>query len=824
MQKEPEAPFYIDPSDDSGETRWKPPTWRTLVHVLWLRRWLILGVAALCAIPTGIVLTLVDLPRSFQSATVMRFPAVVGAQTNMMRDVAITRQASIIAIFNSYSLLERTVDALSLRMRLATPDIFRKHAIEKLEYQEKLGEGLYEVRMSRGRHASLRYTPSTGGDTYSLFDGVLPESNAITIPGLRLVLTEGFVRGAEGLDIRLRFQSKDKVIETLKESLRVRPLGEDNFEISLQDRDPWLVSDILNHLREEFLNVYYGTTQVQDMSVLAQMEADLESAKKKLERSQDELDIFYRKNPVLLTQNEGAPDNTVLLVDLRNKKSMVEERRIRLQRIMTARPTDMGGQEGRIWAEQITQALSEAGDPRGGILGATLRGLREKDEQLRPDLGPEHPRLKEMREEQEKLLRDIEQAYHTQLEKMQQEAASLENQLAGVRSGSQRQQASVKVQLELERLSVSNRNNQAIYDNILTAYNRAKLSTGSEFFKVTVVDPARPARYEPPSLLGRLVVAAAGSAIWFLLIPGGVALWQVAFLKIWTREDVRRYLGIKVVGTVSFKPLDSLPPASTKESGEMGPVDPLLLYYGRGHRLEDIETFRLIREELENIFVKYSANGKLCLMVTSTQPHDGKSICASNLAVAFARKGRKTLLIDGDLRLGRLHKIFGLNPTSGFEELLARTDLKENEFLQEATALLKKTVQSNLILMPRRKAALNAGELIASPRYAAFVRMARSQSDVVIIDTPPVLITPEPLPLAKQADGILFVLRSGVTSVAESRDALATLREHNPRIVSLVNQAKTSPFHSNRYLKYAYYYNAQMQAENDRVVSENSPR
>jgi Mrp family chromosome partitioning ATPase len=119
------------------------------------------------------------------------------------------------------------------------------------------------------------------------------------------------------------------------------------------------------------------------------------------------------------------------------------------------------------------------------------------------------------------------------------------------------------------------------------------------------------------------------------------------------------------------------------------------------------------------------------------------------------------------------------------------------------------TLQRNLVVAPRKSPNANAGELVSSDRFKAFVKMARSQFDVVILDTPPVMITPEPLSLAEHADGLIFVCRAGVTSAHEAREAVEILFERNPNIAALLNGSKTSPFEENRYRKYSYYYQVQ---------------
>jgi len=451
--------------------------------------------------------------------------------------------------------------------------------------------------------------------------------------------------------------------------------------------------------------------------------------------------------------------------------------------------------------------MNQAGEAKAGILRASLQEVNSRQQTLQASLGPDHPRIKEAEAEKDSLYRQIGEAEAALVKRLDQDLAQARARLA-TSSARQSSRPPVKVQLELERLNNVNRNNQNIYDRLLESYNRAKLVTGSEFFKVSVVDPARPAIYYPPSTKTRLLIAAAAVTLLLILIPGLILAWSLVFIRIWTKEDVGRMLGLKVLGTLVERKLKY-------KKGEAGndarkpAVDPMLIIHGAMSKLEDVEAFRMIREEVENGFRNPDAPGKYCLLITSCRPHEGKSTCAANLAVAFARKGKRTLVIDADFRLGRIAKIFNLHVATGLDTILDQPDLDAGHFLESASLVFQPTLQRNLVVAPRKSPNANAGELVSSDRFKAFVQMARGQFDVVILDMPPVMITPEPLSLADQVDGVVFVCRSGMTAVREAREAVEILFERNPKIAAILNGSKISPFEENRYRKYSYYYQVQ---------------
>lgn len=131
------------------------------------------------------------------------------------------------------------------------------------------------------------------------------------------------------------------------------------------------------------------------------------------------------------------------------------------------------------------------------------------------------------------------------------------------------------------------------------------------------------------------------------------------------------------------------------------------------------------------------------------------------------------------------------------------------KFLESVPMAFLPTTQMNLVVAPRRIQNDNASELIASDRFKAFIQMVREEFDVVIVDTPPVLITPEPLSLAEVTVGVIFVCRSGVTTASEAREAVDTFLDRNMRVAVILNAVRDTFFDRSRFRKYSYYYHVQ---------------
>ena len=165
------------------------------------------------------------------------------------------------------------------------------------------------------------------------------------------------------------------------------------------------------------------------------------------------------------------------------------------------------------------------------------------------------------------------------------------------------------------------------------------------------------------------------------------------------------------------------------------------------------EDIRTIRTNL-----KFTANDDAkVLLVTSSVPGEGKSFISANLAAAFAQTGEKVLLVDADLRLGRVHKIFNQSATKGFSNMLISGT---SEDLPE---YIKKTTIPNLYIVSRGTVPPNPSELLNSSSCKKLINIFRENFDRVIFDGVPVNGLPDSLVLANLVDRVIIVTTIGYT-------------------------------------------------------------
>ena len=205
---------------------------------------------------------------------------------------------------------------------------------------------------------------------------------------------------------------------------------------------------------------------------------------------------------------------------------------------------------------------------------------------------------------------------------------------------------------------------------------------------------------------------------------------------------------------------------------------------------EDIRTIRT------NLMFTSSQEDAKVLLVTSSVPGEGKSFISSNLAAAFAQTGKSTLLIDSDLRLGRIHKIFDISNSKGLSNLL----IEKNTI--EFAEYIKKSSIDNLYVIPRGTVPPNPSELLNSNNTKRVIEFLRDKFDHIIFDGVPINGLPDSLIMASLVDRVIVVSSANYTKIDELNDTKKALEKIDAKIAGVAfnraNQTKRG--------KYSNYY------------------
>ncbi|MDX9916812.1 MAG: CpsD/CapB family tyrosine-protein kinase [Gudongella sp.] len=205
------------------------------------------------------------------------------------------------------------------------------------------------------------------------------------------------------------------------------------------------------------------------------------------------------------------------------------------------------------------------------------------------------------------------------------------------------------------------------------------------------------------------------------------------------------------------------------------------------------EAFRTLRTNIQ--FSNVDGDNKL-LVFTSAKQREGKSTVSSNLAYSIAESGKKTLIIDCDLRKPRVHKMFGMSNLSGLTNIIIGDSSIDLE-------VKRHRVMENLHILSSGPIPPNPAELLGSVRMKNFIEKVRQSYDMVIIDSPPIGLVTDSAILSTLADGTIMVLEAGQTEIDFGVYCIEQLRKVNAKILGVIlNKVPTT---GKKYYGYSYY-------------------
>tara|TARA_B100002052_G_scaffold187119_1_gene170481 strand:+ start:662 stop:3001 length:2340 start_codon:yes stop_codon:yes gene_type:complete len=184
------------------------------------------------------------------------------------------------------------------------------------------------------------------------------------------------------------------------------------------------------------------------------------------------------------------------------------------------------------------------------------------------------------------------------------------------------------------------------------------------------------------------------------------------------------------------------------------------------------------------------------ILVSSAGPGEGKTTTVANLAITYANLGKKTLLIDTDLRRPVVHKVLGINKEPGITDYLSNYEKDLSKIIQ-STDIKNLYVISSGIIPP------NPSELLGSDRMSNLLRDLEDNWDMILFDSPPLVAVTDAAMVSKEIDQIVMVVKVGQTDKKAFDHTITSLRNVGAPISGVVLNAVT---HKNSYGAYYYYY------------------
>lgn len=276
--------------------------------------------------------------------------------------------------------------------------------------------------------------------------------------------------------------------------------------------------------------------------------------------------------------------------------------------------------------------------------------------------------------------------------------------------------------------------------------------------------------------IGLNVLLAAG--IGLVLSVGGIFLIEYLDDTIRTTDDTQRLVNLPILAKIGR--------INNKKNGNIlvaleNPLSPI------------VDAFRMLRMNIQSISPYHPMR---TILFTSVEPSVGKSMSVSNLAIVMAQYGYRVILVEADFRKPSIHKFFELTNENGLLDLIEKPDLTVLDYL-------KGTKIENLRILTSGIDRINSVEALGSERMNLIIEELNSIADIVLFDSPPVLMFSDPFLMGKLVDGVILVSKEGKTRKDMIKRVVNDLRMAGINLVGIVIQhQKSSDSHGYRYYRH----------------------
>ncbi|RVC83920.1 polysaccharide biosynthesis tyrosine autokinase [Mesorhizobium sp. M4A.F.Ca.ET.022.05.2.1] len=545
------------------------------------------------------------------------------------------------------------------------------------------------------------------------------------------------------------------------------------LSITFLDQKPKYASDVANQVAQSYID--QRVDQTSETSDLARqfIQEQVSQVKQKLQKSEEELVAYARDAGITVTGDA---------------KSLIGSNIEALNAALQAATQE------RFEAGSVVDQIDKG---RGGSLGAVLESkglqvlsdkLADLNSQYQQKLGILKPGFPEMQQLQSQI-KELQRVYNNgvlaitdslrlKYQQAQDKEADLKEKLADM----ERQQVAFNdknIKYTILKREVDS--NRSQYDSLIAKLNEVGVSSELKTQSAAIVDVAtQPTAPYSPRLSINLAIALA----LFMAISGTI-IYVIELLNntFANPEQVEKELGLAILGI--------LPHVDDRE----------LIASIADQKSGLSEAYRSLRTSLQ---FSGAEGAPRSLLITSSEPAEGKSTTAFKLGQDFAALGARVLLVDADLRKPNLHRLFGLDNTIGLSNLLTNTVRKE-----DLGSIFRSTKYANVTVLTSGTIPPNPADLLSSSRMAMIVTNLSKRYDLVIVDAPPIVGLSDAPILSRLAEGTLMVISTKQVTRKSAKTALKRLRAAGANVVgAAMSKFAVNKFDYNyayKYMNYQYY-------------------
>ena len=552
------------------------------------------------------------------------------------------------------------------------------------------------------------------------------------------------------------------------------------IRVAYRGGDRYLVPRITDAVAEAFIEERTQVKKTTSRSTADVLREQVDDISVQLEAAENELQDFREEEQVLALDTE-ASTQVAQLAQMQSERMRLTAERDALRNLMGGIRGAAEGAGRRPDYRQLVAFPAFIANPTMQDLVNQLSQLETRRTELRARWTTSHPGIIAIDEQIAQVENRIGDIGNDYLWGLNDQIATHDATLA--RFGSDLARIPGK-ELQFARLERRVLLLTDLYSTLSQQLMQAEVSEAVEDPSARVIEPAvLPGAPVSPKPRRTAALAA------FLGLVAGVGL---AFVReqmdytIRSDEDLDRVLGAPVLSRVPRIEIASKNGDSRREA----------LVASQGGASMQSESYRTLRT---NVIYARASRATREMLITSPGAKDGKSVTASNLAVTFAQQGRKTLLVDADLRRSTQHAIFDIPRRPGLSDLLAGQSILDE--------IMHETRVPNLTLIPAGATSPSPSELLSNPLLDYLLQRAREDFEAVIFDSPPMLAVTDATILAGRIDGVVMVVRAGQTHRNAASDALHQLRRVGTHLLGIVlNDAEGTGRYGGSYDYYRQYF------------------
>ena len=741
--------------------------WHRYIAALRRYKWLIAGLVVVGSV-AGFAATRMTSPRYDVHATIwISTESASTRNTGPIRANELLSGASWPQLLSSFTVLDRVSRDVQLYLRpaeAADSAMFRDFSLD-----EQFVRGNYALTLSED---GTRYELSRD-DAPPLESGAVGDSIGRKA-GFRWAPPAEALKGRS--TVRFAVTAPRDASVALRQRLQANLPHESNLlRLSLSGTDPYLEARTLNVLAREFVGQAAELKKRNLVEFAKTLEQQLSYADSELRGAEMALENFRIVN--IKQPSEASPLAGGIALTRDPVMSSFFERKLELDGLsndriaLEALLADVRAGKADVNAFWLVPAVQSGGPELSAALTehatrtAELRAAR----QVYTD---EHPTvraaLRAVQELESRTIPGLVSSLAAQLRRREEDLGRritrFEGELEKIPSRT----------IEEERLRRNRDTRESLYLTLKGRFEEARLAEASALPDISILDSAVAPQFPSRNTAPRIIMVA------FV----GALLLGIALAVLLDRLDHRfRYpeqasdeLGLTILGAV---PNIRRVEASRRHHEEAAQV---------------VESFRTVRLNLHNAF----PGGRVEVTVSSPGVGDGKSLVCANLALSFAEAGYRTLLIDGDIRRGELHKAFNVTRRPGLVDHLLG-EARVDEILREGS-------HERLTVIPCGTRRHRGPELLMSPALPKLLAALRPRYDAIIMDSPPLGAGVDAYVLSSALGAMILVLRSGET---DRKMAHAKLELMDRMPVSILGAVLNDIRASGEFRYYSYLYGYQ---------------